>query len=237
MKNSVHQLSLGLLLASASILPSYGQTTPAPTPGRFYVGASFLRSEYIVATHFRTDVRSVRPWQVQVGYQVLPRLAVQVGYSARFSETKRAFGSYGYDPVTGEPDYGSLQTTRRLQVLPVLVRYTALREQHTGLQLDIVAGGSLLFAKDDLNFRREEGGQVVKEINDRDPTTQRYATAGLGLRYPLGKHFEGVLDWTYSYNERSLPDEYRKELVGNKWGLTRAVGLGLNYRFNVQKKS
>ncbi|MFD2721788.1 hypothetical protein ACFST9_23935 [Hymenobacter monticola] len=66
--------------------------------------------------------------------------------------------------------------------------------------------------------------------------THLYATGGIGLRYPFGRNFEGVFDWTYSKNFRPASEYVHLAVTGNKLGLTRALSLGLRYRFAVGKK-
>lgn len=77
---------------------------------------------------------------------------------------------------------------------------------------------------------------MVREVRLGDQATQLSITAGLGIRYPFGHHFEGVFDWTYSRNLKSVPEYVHQQVTGNKWGMTRALSLGLRYRFAVKKK-
>lgn len=80
-------------------------------------------------------------------------------------------------------------------------------------------------------------GQLVRETNLQDRATQFYVTAGLGLRYPFGRHFEGVLDYSYSRNLKSVAGGLHQQVSGNSLGLTRTFGLGLRYGFDVKRKT
>ncbi|MBF9237601.1 outer membrane beta-barrel protein [Hymenobacter sp. BT683] len=232
MIHKVQLCSLGLLLAGSGLLPCAAQTASVPAPGRFYVGASFIRKEYLVYSDARRYTQQARPWEAVAGVQVTPNWALQVGFANRVSRSSPTPGYYGEDGQL----IGDVQTTYRITALPVLVRYTALRERHTGLQLDVVGGGTVAFSSIEEHYLGFVGGPPVVEQTFTERTTQKYVTAGLGVRYPLGRHVEGVLDWAYSRNLASMPTEQRKGFTGNKYGLTRAVGLGLTYRFHGFKK-
>ena len=79
-------------------------------------------------------------------------------------------------------------------------------------------------------------GQVVRQRRDEARATNGYYTMGAAVQVPLGRHLEGVLDWTYNRNLRAAPEEVNFNTTGNRYGLTRAIGIGLRYRFNVRKK-
>lgn len=232
MRHSVQMIPLGLLLAGSGILPSHAQTAPTPASGRCYVGAAFIRNEYLVVSDTRRYVQGARPWEVVAGFQLAPRWAVQLGYSNRVSRTEATPTSFAFD--SSPMYYGDERVISRTHAVPVLVRYTALEESR--VQLDLVAGSTVVFSSVDREYQGVDIDQHKGEMTLQDRTTQKYVTAGFGVRYPLGQHFEGVFDWTYSRNLRGMSTEQRRDLSGNRWGLTRAVGLGLTYRFSGHKK-
>ncbi len=121
--------------------------------------------------------------------------------------------------------------------MPLLARYAMVRFPSPRLQVDAILGLSLVGTRDEFSVENRVNGQVVASYSEQNKATHLYATGGLGLRYPFGRRFEGVFDWTYSKNFRYAPDYVHLAVTGNQWGITRALALGLRYRFAVKKKS
>jgi hypothetical protein len=78
-------------------------------------------------------------------------------------------------------------------------------------------------------------GQSQGVLSSQDQTKQLYAVAGLGIKYPFGRHLEVLFDYTWIRNFKRAPEYVHQEVTGNTWGLTKAFGLGVRYRFNLKK--
>jgi hypothetical protein len=231
--------SLLLVSALAGSQPGQAQamiSDKAPGPGRFYGGAQKFQSRYEMFYPTRPSLVIIQPWQLVAGMYLLPRLAIQVGY-AHSGDEYHADPSYTGTTITGKPTYGRRGSESYEQVIPLLLRYSLIRTPHPRLQIDLLGGGALVSS----GFRNYAAdfvdGVLVSEVDDQAHATQLYATLGLGARYPFGRHFEGVFDYSYSRNLRSVPEAAHLYASGSKWGLTRAYSLGLHYRFNVKKKA
>ena len=77
---------------------------------------------------------------------------------------------------------------------------------------------------------------MVRQGSYEAHATNGYYTVGVGVRVPLGRHVEGVLDGTYNRNLHTASEAVNFNTTGNRYGLTRALSIGLRYRFNVRKK-
>lgn len=219
---------------------AFGQTIPsgANRSGNqlpFFVGIHAIEAHY--AVFFPTtpnDTGTGAGWQATVGFNPSARLAIQLG------------GTYGHEAHSDDPSYtgttlsgqyldGSSYSKRWTYCLPVLARYAVVRSPNPRLQIDALAGLTLLGTRAVSAAENRINHQVVSSYYVEDKATQLYATAGVGLRYSFGRHLEGVLDWTYSRNFHAASDNVHLSVTGNKLGLTRALSLGLRYRFAVRK--
>lgn len=221
----------GLLLAT--VLPARAQTsteTPAaPLPGtaRYYVGLG-LYSSYYQQLGGQAN-RSVRlPVQLTAGYQLRPRLAVQVGmaYSgttARYAFTGRTYGS----GPAGYIDYNSTLTFRVLSA-SVLARYTLTRNPAHRVQFDALGGFTLEYGSGFNRGTQADSLGGTRNVNSYSYRTSRNAlllTAGLGTRYRLSQRFELFYDLTLN-KALTGPDPHPAPV-----GLTGSSALGLRYRF------
>lgn len=178
----------------------------------------------------------VHPWQLTVGGNVSTRWAIQVGFSYQNEYEYRA-PLYTGTRLNGDYIDGFKTSKRWTYCVPVLARYAVVRYPKPRLQIDALLGLTLLGAESIYEVEDRVNGQVVRQYSyGGGKATQGYYTAGVGFRYPFGRHFEGVFDWTYNRNFRSAPEGVNFNTTGNPYGLTRAINLGLRYRFNVRKK-
>lgn len=206
-----------------------------PVPFTLFVGAQAFQSHYAVFFPVSPNNTGVGMWQLVVGGNLSRRLAIQGGYTY-VHDLHIDNPSYTGTNTLGQQVSGSSYNERRTSCVPFLVRYSALRFPSPRLQVDLIAGATLLQTEYILEMEDRVNNQVVESIYDQDKVRQLYATLGLGLRYPFGRHVEGVFDWTYSRNFRTNPSSVNLSVTGNGFGLTRALSLGLRYRFNVGKK-
>ena len=175
------------------------------------------------------------PWQLSIGGNLSPRLALQLGYSYRH-EADHLDPSYTGTTLTGQFVSGSSSDERWTHCVPLLARYTAIGFPNHRLQADFLLGLTMLHTSEFTAAEFRVDYQVVSSRSFHYKATQGYISGGFGLRYNFGHHVEGVLDWTYSHNFRSASEDVHLNVTGNRFGLTRALSLGLRYRFAVKKK-
>ncbi|GAB3863978.1 hypothetical protein GCM10028824_00910 [Hymenobacter segetis] len=222
----------GLLLASA--LPTLAQTaTETPAAPRFYIGLGAYSSYYQLlggqSLAFNSPVRV--PVQLTAGYQLRPRLAVQLGVA--YSGSTAHFASVGryYDPANPTRgtyfDYNATSTLRNASV-SVLARYTLTRNPAHRVQFDALGGFTLEHGSGYERGTRADslgGALVVSPYGYRTSRNTLLLTAGIGTRYRLGRHFELTYDFTLN---KALTND---SPTGQFQGLTRSSALGLRYRF------
>ena len=76
---------------------------------------------------------------------------------------------------------------------------------------------------------------MTSEFSASDHTTQGFATAGLGMRYSFGRHFEAVGDVAWNHNFHEASPDLHQQVTGSRYGLTRSTNIGVRYRFNLHK--
>ena len=218
-----------LLPGLVALLPAVGHAqAPAPPVPRYYVGLAAYSSAYqsLGGGVYRT---TRLPFQVSVGYQVRPRLAVQLGvaYSSSSydnSGSGRYFPSPG--PVGGVYQDYSFRGADRSASLALLARYTLTRHLGQRVQVDALGGVTVEASRYTLTNAYSDSSQV--------PVTHRYEgrgtdwgvllTAGPSVRCRLSPHFDALLDFTLNY------DLNRGNSPGSSL-LTGATALGMRYRF------
>jgi hypothetical protein len=105
------------------------------------------------------------------------------------------------------------------------------------LQLDLIGGGTWVNSRFRVAAEDFINGQSLGLVSQEDHTRQWYLTAGLGARYSFSQHVEGVLEYTLIRNTQRIPAYVHLATLGNRWGLTRSISLGLRYRFNGKKQA
>lgn len=224
------KLLMASLLATPPLLGFAQAEVAAPAP-RYYVGLAAYSSAYqpLGGGAFRS---TRLPAQLMAGYQLRPRLAVQL--SGAYSGVSSSHFSVGrYLSAPGVPgayfDY-DIRSTERNTSLALLARYTLTRQPARRLQVDMLGGATL-----------EASHYTYTSIStdsSRAPYTHRYdeggtnwaylLTAGPSVRYRLGRHLEALLDFTLSHD---LNPSHRP----NSSPLTGATALGLRYRFGGRR--
>ena len=214
----------GLLLAA---FPAFAQTTPP----RYYVGLGAYSSYYQqlggLSQASRTSVRV--PLQLVAGYQLRPRLAVQLGvaYSGTtgtYSTVGRAYGPA--NPTQGTYfDYNATNTQRSVSV-SALARYTLTRNPAHRVQFDALGGFTLERTSNYLRGTQTDsvgGALVASPFSYRAARNTLLLTAGLGTRLRLNSRFELFYDFTLNKN-LNMPGYLPGSLTGSS-------ALGLRYRF------
>lgn len=236
MRNDVRFFVTGLLGPLLGTFPGHAQApAPAAAP-RFYVGGHLLyRAAYQVFYAKEPYSEEVDLWQLTAGGNVTPRLAVQLGLSYR-QEYDRRNPYYAFTLPNG--DYMESRGTYEnwTYVVPLLARYAVVPPSKFRLQVEALAGVTVLGTKYRVREEDRVNGQVVSRNSFGEQLTQGYYTVGAGVRCPFGRRVEGVFDWTYSRNVRAAPEAVHRTTTGNRYGLTRALSVGVRYRFDVPKK-
>ena len=222
------RLFLGGLLLGLPLL-SLAQDAPPATAPRFYAGLAAYSGPYQRFGSSNTNGTDVNiPVQATFGYQLRPRLAVQIGLT--YSGYKRGYGyNYNYiDSNTDQINYSSNGTyTLRTFDTALLLRYTLTRKAAHRFQVDAVGGLQLTHQRG-----RQVGTDIYSYINpSQGPrTTIEYdnvypynvlsVNLGPGFRYRFGQRLEAVGDILFN-----LP------VTGNYHNLDSSLALGLRYHF------
>ena len=229
----------GLLLAAA--LPALAQT-PAETPAapRFYVGLGAYSSYYqpfggnaISSTGLRVPAQSTGlrvPVQLVAGYQLRPRLALQMGmaYGGSTNDYRYEGIQYYYSGTGIQSAYSRYRATNtaRTTSVSVLARYTLTRNPAHRVQFDALGGFTLEHQRSYLRGTQADsvGGALVEsDFSYRSSRNTLLLTAGLGTRLRLSPRFGLFYDFTLNKNLNRAG-----YLPGS---LTGSSALGLRYRF------
>jgi hypothetical protein len=219
----------GFLLAAP--LAGFAQAAPPAAP-RYYVGLAAYTSSYqTLGGNYYSGTRI--PFQLTAGYQLRPRLAVQVGvaYSGKSYDYFNAGRYYTAAGVAASPyTYYEFQgrNQERNTSVALLGRYTLTRKPQHRFQADLLGGFTLERERYSTLANRTFSDSTranVLTVNSDDTfrNTNLLLTAGASARYRFGRHLEAVLDFTL--NQRLTNNRYRYH------SFTSATALGLRYRF------
>lgn len=219
------QLYLSALLLAAH-LHGFAQTpdaAPAATP-RFYVGLAAYHSNFQNLSSWRQGDTGFRvPVQFTAGYQLRPRLALELGVA--YSGRTAAYTGFLIDETgTISAQYSSTSTARTASG-SALARYALTRQPAHRLQIEALGGFTLVHT----NFYVQTSitdyaspSQPTVPYTVRSSSSDLLLTAGLGLRYRLSSRFALNFDITTNRN-LNHPKTYN--------GYTGSAALGLRYRF------
>lgn len=226
----------GLLGPLFAALSCHGQATAPVVAPRFYVGVQLLyRVSYQVFYPDTPGSAGPHPWQLTVGGNVTPRLALQVGVSYT-REHDHQDPAYSGTMLNGDYVDGSFDSKRWTYCVPVLARYALVRFPKPRLQVDGLVGLTVLGTESHEQAEQRVNGHVVQHRNVLEQATNGYYSVGMGVRCPVGRHVEAVVDCTYNRNFHSASEAINFNTTGNQHGFTRALSVGLRYRFNVRKQ-
>lgn len=220
----------GLLLSTA--LPALAQTSAeAPAAPRFYIGLGVYSSYYQrIGGYSRYANPGLRlPVQLMAGYQLHPRVAVQVGVAYSGGTSHYAESTMYQNANTGpSASYYTLDGnyTQRQVSVSALARYTLTANPTHRLQFDALGGFTL--ERSNSNSRGTQTNYASGSVASTSDYSFGYAqnnlllTGGVGARYRLSQHFELTYDFTVN-----------KALSGYGYdhGVTTSSALGLRYRF------
>ncbi|MEJ7659755.1 MAG: hypothetical protein WKG07_09075 [Hymenobacter sp.] len=159
---------------------------------------------------------------VYAGYQLRPRLALQLGYQGQAGTGHS--GSYSLVGTQKIPSYAS-ETYQQTLTFPVLLRRTLTRQYQQRLQFDVVGGVALSYAR--VRFSRTDynNGQVTKQFALARQTTDVHAIGGLGIGYGFGRRrkLQATAEYVFIQNLQNSFTGFNSVEAGGS--------LGLRYRF------
>ncbi|MBF9221059.1 outer membrane beta-barrel protein [Hymenobacter ruricola] len=217
----------GLLLAAPSL--SHAQTAePAQTTAsRCYVGLAAYHSNFQNLASWRSGDSGFRvPVQLSGGYQLRPRLALELGVAYSVRTTRYAYDSYYFNTSGVAPAYYqySNTTTGRTTSVTALARYGLTRQPAHRFQAQALGG--LTWVHRSFYSRGFEGDNLSGTLQSvpfetRGTMNDLLLTAGVGLGYRLSPRFALNLDLTTNYDLRRSDtfDQY-----------TGSAALGVRYR-------
>ncbi|RZK28771.1 MAG: hypothetical protein EOO63_10505 [Hymenobacter sp.] len=236
-------------LGSAQTSPiSQGKATQAIPSPRFYVGlaaatGSAASPDGFAGTPTTPTTRnsiSVLP-RFTAGWQVLPRLAVQL--SAQYAQQNDT-----YNFVEGRVDAngqvhqlpGSYGFRFHSVIAPVLVRYTLINDLARRLQLDVLGGVTFVHRftqyHNVVNIPAPDSTQAPITSVDYDrSSTGVHLSLGPSLRYRLGSQLEITADVVANYlvnNGTATVNGYVATTSTTRPSFTSS--LGLRYRFGAR---
>lgn len=199
---------------------------------RYYAGAYLNTTDYELFYPTTPNGGGTGPWMAAIGSQLTPRWAMQLGYSFQHVRTR---DEHMGTMLNGQQIYGWRSADTWTHALPFTARYTIVSPPNSHLHIDLIGGGIWVSSRFADAAEEFVDGQSRGILTDKDHTTQWFITGGIGARYAIGRHLEGVLDYGIVRNLKWAPEYVHLNVVGNKWGITRSISLGLRYRFNLKK--
>lgn len=215
-------LLLGLPLAS------HAQTAELPTAPHFYGGLGVYTSSHQNLSSWGNGQARI-PVQAVVGYQLRPRLAVQLGlaYSGNSDDYaySTSYSSYYPSPPSSVIDFAGTYRERSATAT-LLARYTLTRQPTHRFQADLLGGAKFEYTRYNntgTQTAHDQAAPVVTPYESPSTYTQPLLSLGFGLRYRLVSRLEAVYDFTFD-----LP------VGSNSYYTSRTqatMALGLRYRF------
>jgi len=216
-----------LICLLGSPLVGYAQSKDTPAP-RFYGGLGIYTSSHHNISNWGSGARI--PVQAVVGYQLRPRLAVQLGfaysgnrYSYDYQRDYTSFGIVAYPVGT---------STERNTTTSVLARYTLTRKLQHRFQADLLGG-----AKFEYSAYRDKGTYfdnrpttpTVTPYDNSSTYTSTLLSIGPSLRYRVVSRLEVVYDLTFDFSVSG--GKYSNSIYSANRRPEATMALGLRYHF------
>lgn len=220
-----HTLLATLLLGAS--LPSRAQTSAPSALPKLYGGlAAYVSSSHSIGLAPETGFPL--PLQATLGYQLLPRLAVQTSLAYRGGAYAYSYTSRDY-AATGQmsPAYEIRGMSRRRALsAAVLTRLTLTRQAAHRLQFDMLAGLTLERLRYLYTSVRTDSAAAPVAFSYSTTSTGLLVTAGLGVRYRFGPRLEATYNWLFSTGLAGFDN-------GNNFNYraSASMALGAQYRF------
>lgn len=239
-----------LLLPTFALLPlcSYAQTAPA-AGAKFYVGlgatSSLLKSpDGFGATPVTPVTRNEAPVlpQLTAGWQLAPRLALQLG--VRYAQQRSTYTFVQSSPTSSGsaglfPGFESFRF--RSVAAPVLLRYTLTQNPAQRLQVDALGGVTLVRRWTQYHTLRRvsapDSAQADFALDTQSAfaTTDVHTTLGLGVRYRVAPRLEIAAEVLANYlvNTPKQPTIGTTTLTGvSRFAPTGSVGVNYHFGFH-----
>ncbi|MDO7853803.1 outer membrane protein [Hymenobacter convexus] len=222
-------LAVGALLLALPLRSFAQGPAAAPAPAsRFYVGLAAFHSSYQNLWVWQPDYTGFRvPVQLTAGYQLRPRLALELGVAYRGHTATYEFADYYISSGTNTPTYYHYRntTTSRVASVTALARYALKREPTQRFQVDVLGGATLVrssyYSRGSQTYLATGPDQEIA-FSNHVATNYVLLTAGLGLRYRLNPRL--TLDFDIATNRNLTFPAYYGSFTGS-------TALGVRYRF------
>jgi hypothetical protein len=220
---SAFSLSCAALLLGAPLASLAQSADPAPGPGYQFYGGLALYADGGQALGRFHNGRFNSPVQATLGYQLRPRLAVQVGLAYSGAKGDDSYSDDYIDSNANLASYTSnVSYSRRAYSTSVLARYTLTRKATHRFQVDALGGPSFDHFASRFVSTQTTTSQGTIDISVYDQS-YRYnnllVNLGPSFRYRFGGRVEAVYDLLFNV---SLTDNHRADA---------SMALGLRYRF------
>jgi hypothetical protein len=208
-------------------LAGYAQASdPAPAP-HFYGGLGLYSSSHHNLSGWSNGARI--PVQAVVGYQLRPRLAVQLGfaYSGNRSQYTYSTSYSSYYPAPPNTSIDIAGTyTERSTTTSLLARYTLTRKLAHRFQADVLGGIKFEYSRyhdAGTTTTHDQATPVVTAFDYPNTYNSTLLSLGASLRYRVVSRLEAVYDLTFD-QPISRNSYYSRRLEAT-------MALGLRYRF------
>jgi len=213
----------GSFLLGAS-LTSHAQSIELPTSPHFYGGLGVYSSSHQNLSNWYGKARI--PVQAVVGYQLRPRLAVQLGIAYSGNSTDYSYSLFSGvtypPPPSAAVDYAGTYKERSTTTT-LLARYGLTRQPTHRFQADVLGGAKFEYSRyrnTGTQTTYDQATPVVMVYEDPATSTQLALSLGFGLRYRLVSHLEVAYDFTFD-----LP------IARRQYYSQTTSTLGLRYHF------
>lgn len=224
------------LLSGALLIPSFtghAQSVELPTAPHFYGGLGVYSSSRQNLGSWNINQARI-PVQALVGYQLRPRLAVQLGVAYSGNSDDYAYStSYSstYPPPPSTVVDFAGQYKERFVTATLLARYGLTRKPGHRFQADVLGGAKFEYVRYGEAGTRttyNQAAPVATAYSAPHTSTQSALSLGFGLRYRLVSQLEVAYDFTFD-----LPVA-RSDYYSSR--LQASTSLGLRYHFGALRQ-
>jgi len=220
----------GSLLLGLS-LTGHAQSVELPTTPHFYGGLGVYSSSRQNLGSWNINQSRI-PVQALVGYQLRPRLAVQLGvaYSGNSNDyTYSTSYSSAYPPPPSTIVDFTGRYKERFVTATLLARYGLTRKPSHRFQADLLGGAKFEYVRyGDAGTQTtyDQAAPVATAYDSPSTYTQPALSLGFGLRYRLVSQLEVAYDFTFD-----LPVTRSSYYYSSR--LQASTSLGLRYHFGA----
>lgn len=200
---------------------------------RFYVDAQ-IASHYYVFKYSAVEPKGIviTPWCVNVGYYLTPRIAVQMGL---LHNHENSVSINTYYPTSGPTTDFYREDDRWNTSIPVLLRFTLVRNLSRRFKVDVIAGGAFGYSKVKTKDYQIQAGQTSNYKKFDYQQANIFGSVGLSGRYIFSKHWEIVVDYTRTRNLADISTFNYLLATGQESPWFGGYAFGVRYRFNLKK--